>query len=429
MTKVEFVNHASYILHHGKISLITDPWIEGTAFYNGWNLIESTKFSYSDFSEITHIWFSHEHPDHFSPNNLKSIPLEIRQKITILFQRTEDKKVINFCKKLDFKECIELSSDWFELSQDVKILNVPHTDGDSWMCLKAGEFTLLNINDCVLEDDKQVNQIKTKINSNKIDILFTQFSYANWAGNKEDKETRKKFAARKLKEIERQVSIFQPIYTIPFASFVWFCHEENFYMNDEVNTIDLVYAHLNETLKTTTIVLFPGEQWEINSKHDSETSIQKWIKSYEMNIASEKTIKSSSIAQEELIKLGNDYIRTLKKNNTKWMNFFLKPSNIYIQDHNCSYTLSLKGFYKANILHDYCDISMSSDSLQYCFRFLWGGATTRINGRYQVPKYGKFYNWKLYFQTSELNNHGEKFGLKFILISLYRNVRRKIYAR
>jgi hypothetical protein len=59
---------------------------------------------------------------------------------------------------------------------------------------------------------------------------------------------------------------------------------------------------------------------------------------------------------------------------------------------------------------------------------LWGGATTRINGRYQVPKYGKFYNWKMYFQTSELNNHGEKFNFKFILTSLYRNIRRKIYV-
>lgn len=428
MTKIEFVNHASYILHHEKISLITDPWIEGTAFYDGWNLIEPTKFSYSDFSKVTHIWFSHEHPDHFSPSNLKSIPLEIRRNITILFQKTKDKKVVKFCKQLDFKECIELPPDWFELSKDFKILNIPHTDGDSWMCVKAGDFTLLNINDCVLEDNKQIHTIKTKINSKKIDVLFTQFSYANWVGNKEDKETRKKYAAKKISGIEKQVSIFEPIYTIPFASFVWFCHEENFYMNDEINKIDFVYNHLKENLNTIPIILFPNEQWNITNEHDSMLSVKKWMKSCELNIDSEKLIRPSLIEPTELIKLGNNYIKSLIKNNTKWMYFFLKPSNLYIEDHKCSYKLSLHGFEKSEINQENCDISMSSDSLSYCFKFLWGGATTRINGRFQVPKYGKFYNWKMYFQTSELNNHGEKFNFKFILTSLYRNIRRKIYV-
>jgi len=429
MTKIKFVNHASYIIYHDKICLITDPWIEGTAFNKGWSLIEPTKFKYSDFSEITHIWFSHEHPDHFSPANLKNIPLEIRKNITILFHKTKDKKVINFCKQLDFKECIELPTTWFELSQDFKILNIPHNDGDSWMCVKAGDFTLLNINDCVLEDDKQVYQIKRKINSKKIDVLFTQFSYANWAGNKEDKETRKKFAAKKIREIERQVSIFQPTYTIPFASFVWFCHEENFYMNDEINKIDYVYNHLKEKLNTTPIILFPSEEWDIKSEHNSIASIQKWINSYNLNIVAEKTIKSSFIKQTDLIELGNDFIKNLIRNNTKWMYLFLKPSYIFIEDHNCSYKLSLRGFEKVERNQENCDISMSSDSLLYCFKFLWGGSTTRINGRYQVPKHGKFYNWKLYFQISELNNHGEKFDLKFILNSFYRNLRRKIYVR
>ena len=91
MTKIEFVNHASYIIEHGGIRLITDPWIEGTAFNEGWSLIEPTHLQYTDFKDITHIWFSHEHPDHFSPPNLKSIPEELRKNITVLFQYTKDK--------------------------------------------------------------------------------------------------------------------------------------------------------------------------------------------------------------------------------------------------------------------------------------------------------------------------------------------------
>ena len=76
------------------------------------------------------------------------------------------------------------------------------------------------------------------LETKNIDLLFTQFSYANWIGNKEDKETMRKHAQNKIDQIEYQIEVFKPKYTIPFASFVWFSHEENFYMNQEINRID-----------------------------------------------------------------------------------------------------------------------------------------------------------------------------------------------
>jgi len=407
---------------------MTDPWIEGTAFNDGWALIEPTRMGYADFSSITHIFFTHEHPDHFSPPNLKNIPQAIRNGITILYQHTKDKKVVRYCEKLGFRKCIELPPEWVELAPGFKVLNVPHTDGDSWMCVKAGSRTILNINDCVLEDDGQVMKVRSRIGSDSIDVLFTQFSYANWAGNREDRTTRRRFAEKKLNEMNRQTSIFQPTFTIPFASFVWFCHEENFYMNDEVNRIDAVHSHIIEHSGSTPVVLFPGEQWEVGEGHDSAASVQKWLDSVERNVKSERTIRPSYVDETELIRSGDAFIGTLKKNNTRWMNLFLKPSNVFIEDHHMAYELSLKGFRKTGMEQENCDISLSSDSMNYCFKFLWGGATTRVNGRFQVPGGGRFYNWKMYFQTSELNNHGDRFGLGFILQSLYRNLRRKIYS-
>ena len=72
--KLKFVNHSSFIIEHNGISLISDPWLEGIVFNNGWDLISKTKLSYNDFKDINYIWFSHEHPDHFFPPNLKLIP-------------------------------------------------------------------------------------------------------------------------------------------------------------------------------------------------------------------------------------------------------------------------------------------------------------------------------------------------------------------
>src|SRR4051812_15373533 len=67
---IEFVNHASIIVDHDNIRLLCDPWTEGTAFHNGWSLLAKSKFTFDDYKNITHIWFSHEHPDHFSPPNI-----------------------------------------------------------------------------------------------------------------------------------------------------------------------------------------------------------------------------------------------------------------------------------------------------------------------------------------------------------------------
>ena len=36
MATIEWINHASYVLSDGKVTLITDPWLEGSAFNNAW---------------------------------------------------------------------------------------------------------------------------------------------------------------------------------------------------------------------------------------------------------------------------------------------------------------------------------------------------------------------------------------------------------
>jgi len=37
--EIEFVTHASVLVHMCDVHLLTDPWIEGTAFDNGWSLL------------------------------------------------------------------------------------------------------------------------------------------------------------------------------------------------------------------------------------------------------------------------------------------------------------------------------------------------------------------------------------------------------
>jgi hypothetical protein len=108
------------------------------------------------------------------------------------------------------------------------------------------------------------------------------------------------------------------------------------------------------------------------------------------------------------------------------MHLFLKPSFIYLIDYQKTFKLDLKeGFVLAQKNESDCDISISSDALNYCFKFKWGGSTAKVNGRFQIPKNGIFYNWKMYFQTSQLNNLGRRFDFLFVIDSLVRKILRK----
>ena len=137
---ITFVNHASVIFSYGDVNLITDPWISGPAFNNSWELISKSKMQIKDFENISHIWFSHEHPDHFSPKILESIPEVIRKRITVLFQDTLDHRVSEKCKQLGFN-VIELKhGKTYELAKNFKIICRPYLLYDSWLFLEIEDF-------------------------------------------------------------------------------------------------------------------------------------------------------------------------------------------------------------------------------------------------------------------------------------------------
>jgi hypothetical protein len=108
-----------------------DPWLSGSAFRHGPDLIAPSSWNEDDWKGITPIWFLHEHPGHFSAPNYKAIPAEVRAGIAVLFHKTRDGQVAAFCRKLGFKHVLELMPTCTTIAQGVELLNRPHTDGDS----------------------------------------------------------------------------------------------------------------------------------------------------------------------------------------------------------------------------------------------------------------------------------------------------------
>jgi L-ascorbate metabolism protein UlaG (beta-lactamase superfamily) len=412
--RLQFINHSCFIVEEGDVKLICDPWIEGRVFNEGWDLIYKTPFSFDDFKSITHIWFSHEHPDHFFPPNIQRIDPEVRKKITVLFQETQDKRVVNFCRKLGFKEVIELKPDvWLPLNNNLKVLCEHYQEGDSWILFRTKEYAIFNTNDCGIRDRRLAKKIKQKVG--KVDVLLTQFSYAYWAGNADDKAYRQKVADEKLEGYKFQCEIFEPKYTIPIASFVWFCHEENSFLNDCINRPQKVYDFLKANTKAEPVILYPGEYYTPGEAHDSQHSIEKLNHGLEQVMSNPQLVKGKSIEHADLISRSKTFAANLKRNYGIYVNL-LKPAKIFIADYGESFSLSVnEGLTKQDFPREDCDIELSSESLDYCFSFPWGNDTLGINGRYQRPKngtYSRFYN---FFRFDQLKSRGIQPDLRYFI--------------
>jgi UDP-MurNAc hydroxylase len=412
--KIEWVNHASFIVDVDGISLICDPWIEGRVFNSSWAHIASSTFDYSDFSKITHIWFSHEHPDHFFPPNLKKIPEHLREKITVLYQKSKDGKVIEFCRKLGF-QIMELEPlQEVRLNEYVTIVNDKvANDSDSWLYFKSSSGNFLNLNDCVFNKQSELEKIKQI--TGELDILFTQFSYANWVGNSQDDTLKNKHAEEKLLEIKRNVSIFKPTYTIPFASYVWFCNEANYHMNFNVNKIDNVYRFIN-TLDTKALVFYPGDVWKIKDECNADAAIEKYLSDFDNQLTKKELTHNEQISFETLKLAANMYQeRHLKKNNRRKLKSY-PPFFAFLTDWNETISFSYRAGLKLEpgVLEKDADISFSCQNLKYCFDFDWGWSTIMVAGTFEKPENGKFSRIEEYQWISTLNNVGKRMNGLFL---------------
>ncbi len=255
--RVRFVGHASIAIECQNQVILCDPWLVGKVFNNSWALLSPS--SPPAFSTVDYIWISHEHPDHLSFPSLKGIPDSDKSRIKVLYQRHASPRVVDSILKLGFSHVIELPQyRWFRLGRDLEVFCGSVWSMDSFLAVRdrVSKECLLNLNDCVLNVD-QLRYIKHRIGN--VSMLFTQFSFAQWVGNDCDEDHG---AERKIEQLTQQIEVFKPEFTVPTASFVYFCNEENCRMNHWMNTPDSI-ARLK--LKGVNF-MYPGDEWDSDSR-------------------------------------------------------------------------------------------------------------------------------------------------------------------
>jgi len=152
------------------------------------------------------------------------------------------------------------------------------------MAVFAEGKTALNLNDCVFERREDLVALKRRLG--KVDVLLLQLSYANWVGNSDDRASHERNAQRKRVEVQLQLQIVDPVIFIPFASFVYFSHPENFFMNAAVNRVSSIYKFTTERLGVSTVVLYSGERREVGKQKDSAESLCRYERDFERALSS-----------------------------------------------------------------------------------------------------------------------------------------------
>lgn len=418
--QIEFVNHSSFIARSGSVSLLCDFWHSASVFDDGWQLLCPTEMQYSDFSSITHIWFSHEHPDHFSPPEVRQIPENARKNITVLFQHTKDKRVVSFCRKLGFKDVIELDP-WqtYTIADGFDISCAPHGaswgDVDSWLCIKTPDYTLLNVNDCDIEDPRDLEAIKQ--HTGDIDLLAVQFSHASKQGEANETSWITRTRDYHLSWLANKISALAPRHSLPFASFVYFSHQENRYLNAGIIPVHDACETITK-MGSTPVVLYPGDTWTVDSEPDNSPALQRYKERYDwvaalpkdqfsvhstvpvdtlqmaasrmINQICEKAtlrqVKQHIAMQHAGIRIDHNKGKMVRSFDIAWSAWRgrCESSLIWVDDLAQAFSFSLDdGLVPVELAAGQCHIRLHSEALHFCFDVPYGGETLQINGRFQ----------------------------------------------
>ena len=248
----------------------------------------------------------------------------------------------------------------------------------------------------------------------------------------------KTVASRVRRRTVMQARILQPRYIVPFASFIWFCHEENAYMNSGISPIDKVFDAIRDQSNAEPIILYPGDHWRIGASHDSRRAIERYLA--DLDSVSQRPLKvAQAVDPEELVSASREFcdkvcgdagptrvlLGIAKKQYARDRERYgfslasllrscllqVHQPRIYVRDHEESYAFTIRhGLRKVNCPAADCDIETGAESLHYAFKHMWGGQTLLINGRFREMRHDSRLELFDYFHLAGTVNAGKMTG-------------------
>src|SRR5688572_9309398 len=219
--KITYISHATLLIEVDGLNIVTDPWVQGTAYCGQWHLFPKALHP-EKIRKADAIIYSHGHEDHLHAESLQTIGKDAR----VFYPYSWYGGTTEFFKELGFNQVKEVVNEQsVNLSDEVKVTYLSN-NLDNVLVLEAKGKILVDINDALPSASPGmikyfIDKIKTRWP--KVDYIFSSYGGAAYFPNtvhfknkndQEIAETRELFFVTNFCEI---VAALKPTYAYSFA--------------------------------------------------------------------------------------------------------------------------------------------------------------------------------------------------------------------
>jgi hypothetical protein len=246
------IGNATMICYDKKPILVTDPWVQGSAYFGSWGLSHEIPAEQLEaISNTEYVWYSHGHPDHL---NWDSIDLFRKKKILLPDHR--GRRIYEDLLRFGFDVTILKDQKWYTLSSKIKIMCFSDIYQDAVLLIDINNRLIVNANDAnrLLIWNKPVRRI---IKSYKMSILLSltghgdaeMINFRDEADNLiQPPELKQKHSMSSI--ISANTNFFGVKAFIPFSSLHKYQRRDSLWAEEaSVQVEEYTEAHLKESSK------------------------------------------------------------------------------------------------------------------------------------------------------------------------------------
>jgi Metallo-beta-lactamase superfamily len=139
----ETIGNATLICHDDGPVLVTDPWVDGSAYFGSWTLShEIPEEQREHIRRCRYVWVSHGHPDHLSSESLEKLRHQ-----TLLVPNHFGHRIRDDLQAQGYLVQEMVDREWMSLSPRIRVMCIPDMNQDAVLLVDIDGRLVVNLND------------------------------------------------------------------------------------------------------------------------------------------------------------------------------------------------------------------------------------------------------------------------------------------